>query len=101
MDHEGLKGEGLIGLAPVEHISKKKIPGFIQQMKNNPDFTNNFDQMFSIYLSSDSSSPGGITFGGYDLQKYGKSGKDIHWIPQSDLNTYWAVTSKNVSLGNK
>ena len=28
-DHEGLKGEGLIGLAPVEYISNKKVPGFI------------------------------------------------------------------------
>ena len=95
-DHEGLKGEGLIGLAPVAHVSKKKIPGFIQQLKSNPDFTNNFEQMFSIYLSSNSATPGGITFGGYDIQKYAKSGQEINWIAQSDLSAYWAVNSKSV-----
>lgn len=77
-----MKGEGLIGLAPVEHYSKKRIPGFIEQLKSSPDFIANFEQMFSIYLSTDASTPGGITFGGYDLQKYAKSGKEaIQWVP--------------------
>ena len=40
------------------------------------------DPMFSIYLSNTEEKPGKITFGGYDVPSYAKSGlteKDIFW----------------------
>lgn len=60
------------------------VAGFIAQMKQNSDFQKEFDSIFSIYLSNDSKSPGDISFGGYDLQKFAKKGlQNITWMDQS------------------
>jgi len=43
-----------------------------------------------------------ITFGGYDLSKYAKTGsteKDIIWGEQAVNENYWALNSKGVTLG--
>ena len=48
-------------------------------MKTNSDYNKEFDQMFSIYLSNDGKSPGDVTFGGYDLDKYAKKGAKLIW----------------------
>jgi hypothetical protein len=48
------------------------IPGFIAQLRNSTAFSNDFDPIFSIYLSNDKKSPGDISFGGYDLKQFAK-----------------------------
>ena len=85
-----LKGSGLIGLSPNDHqadeikmSNQAGVKGFIAQLKDNKDFTDKFDQIFSIYLSNDGESPGKITFGGYDLsfaQKGHQRDKSIFWV---------------------
>ena len=60
--------------------------------------------MFSIYLSNEDDVPGKITFGGYDVEKYGKKGlkdKDVFWIDQSANQDYWAANNKEVKIGDK
>ena len=60
--------------------------------------------MFSIYLSNDEVSPGKITFGGYDTEKFAKKGltdKDIFWVDQSINEQYWAANNKQVKFGDK
>lgn len=60
--------------------------------------------MFSIYLSNDMKVKGKITFGGYDVAKYGKKGlteKDVFWADQARNEQYWAVNNKGVSFGEK
>lgn len=54
--------------------------------------------MFSIYLSNDGQSPGDISFGGYDLNRYAKRGATIAWVPQSSNDNYWAVNSQGVTF---
>ena len=80
-DLEALNGAGLIGLAPIP--SKKKeledafdhgIPGFVAQLKHNSEFVDARGHQFSIYLSNDESSPGALSFGGYDLAQYAAAG---------------------------
>ena len=77
------------------------VAGFIAQLKVNQDFNKEFDQMFSIYLSNDGQSPGDISFGGYDLEKYAKQGEKIIWADQSNNEAYWAVNTNNVHYGNQ
>jgi hypothetical protein len=69
------------------------VAGFIAQLKANTDFNKEFDQVFSIYLSNDGQSPGDISFGGYDLDKFAKKGAKITWADQSANEAYWAVNS--------
>ena len=57
------------------------ISSFVSQLKSNKAY--NYDKMFSIYLSNEDNVPGKITFGGYDVEKFGKKGlkdKDVFWI---------------------
>ena len=60
--------------------------------------------MFSLYLSNNEKTPGKITFGGYDVAKFGKKSlkdTDVFWADQSRNEQYWAVNSKAVKLGNE
>lgn len=57
--------------------------------------------MFSIYLTNDKKTPGDISFGGYDLEKYAKPGAEITWADQSANEQYWAVNTKSVGFGGK
>lgn len=57
--------------------------------------------MFSIYLSNDGKSPGDISFGGYDLERYAKKNAEVIWADQSSNEAYWTVNTKNVKFGNK
>jgi len=60
--------------------------------------------MFSIYLSNEDKSPGKITFGGFDVEKYGKKGlkdKDVSWLDQSRNEQYWAANNNQVKFGDK
>ena len=68
-------------------------------MKNSKDFNTEFDQVFSIYLSNDGKSPGDISFGGYDLEKYAKKGKNLIWVDQAANEAYWAVNTLNTKFG--
>jgi hypothetical protein len=50
--------------------------------------------MFSVYLSSTPNENGSITFGGYDLAHYAKSGlsdRDIFWAEMITQENYWTV----------
>lgn len=107
-DLESLQGSGLIGLAPtpakgteMEKPMENGIAGFVAQLKQNSDFNKEFDQQFSIYLSNDGKSPGDITFGGYDLDKFAKKGKEVMWVDQAANEAYWSVNSKDVKMGEK
>jgi len=51
-------------------------------------------------LSNDSKSPGDISFGGYDLDKFAKKGKNLLWVDQSANEAYWAVNTKSASFGD-
>jgi len=77
------------------------VAGFIAQLRVNGDFNKEFDQFFSIYLSNDGSSPGDISFGGYDLDKFAKSGAKIIWADQSANEAYWAVNTNSVNYGKQ
>ena len=106
-DLESLKGSGLIGIAPTPAKGKdltdpfnNGVAGFIAQLKTSADFNKEFDQVFSIYLSNDSKSPGDISFGGYDLDKFAKKGKNLLWVDQSANEAYWAVNTKSASFGD-
>ena len=57
--------------------------------------------MFSIYLSNDHSSPGDISFGGYDQERFGKKDSPLTWFEQSQNEFYWTVNSKGVNYGGK
>ena len=57
--------------------------------------------MFSIYLSNDGSSPGDITFGGYDLGRFAKPGTILKWMQMAPNPYYWNVNSRAVSIGGK
>jgi hypothetical protein len=50
-------------------------------------------------LTNDAKSPGDITFGGYNLQKYAKPGEKIQWVDQSANEHYWASNAKGISFG--
>ena len=81
---------------------KTGVAGFIAQLKADAKYNENFQSLFSIYLSNDEQVKGNIMFGGYDLAKYAKQGstdKDIFWLDQSRNEQYWAVNNKDVSLG--
>jgi len=89
-DVDSLKGSGLVGLSPAPANDKDinepfthGVPGFVAQLKHSKKYNDEFDKMFSIYLSNDDKYPGKITFGGYDVSKFGKKGKtekDITWL---------------------
>lgn len=68
-------------------------------MRASKDYNKEFDQVFSIYLSNDEKSPGDISFGGYDLDKYAKKGKNIIWADQSSNDAYWALNTLGVKFG--
>ena len=92
-DVESLQGSGLIGLspAPTKELDLKEplthgVPAFISQLKESQQFGKEFERMFSLYLSNQEKVPGKITFGGYDVEKFGKKGlteKDVFWLDQS------------------
>jgi hypothetical protein len=99
-DLSALRGSGLIGLAPTPSESSEHkdpltngVPGFVAQLKQSSEYKKRFDPVFSIYLSNDESSPGKMTFGGYDMQYAQKGAKkeDIAWADQSANEAYWAV----------
>jgi len=107
-DLESLKGSGLVGLAPtpaqgpdLKDPMNNGVAGFIAQMKANHDFNDEFDQVFSIYLSNDGQTPGDISFGGYDLDRFAKKGKEMIWADQSANEAYWAVNTNKVSFGKQ
>ena len=77
------------------------IAGFIAQMRTSPEYNNNYEQVFSIYLSNDKQTPGDISFGGYNLEKYAKKGQAVTWLDQSSNENYWTVNSKTVHYNGK
>ena len=105
-DLESLNGSGLIGIAPTPPGSQQLIDpmnygvaGFIAQLKVNQEFNKEFDQIFSIYLSNDGLTPGDISFGGFDLDKFAKKDKKLIWADQSTNEAYWAANGQNISFG--
>ena len=79
------------------------VPGFIAQLLHSGEYMNNFQPIFSVYLSNDEASPGRITFGGYDLglAQQGKNESHVFWADQSKNEQYWAVNGREVKFGNK
>lgn len=89
-DLEALEGSGIIGLAPTpsefdanDRSLDRGIAGFVAQLRVNQDYNSKFQQMFSIYLTNDGQTPGDITFGGYDLNRFAKKGADLKWLEMS------------------
>lgn len=56
--------------------------------------------MFSIYLSNDGKSPGDISFGGYDLKRFAKTGHVVHWMGLASNTFYWDINSAKVTFNN-
>ena len=110
-DVEALKGSGLVGLSPspakaIDLLQPMThgVPGFVAQLKKSSVYTNSYDKMFSLYLSNDDQVPGKITFGGYDVEKFGKKGlkdKDVTWMDQSRNEQYWGANNRGVKIGDK
>ena len=71
---------GLIGLSPLK-LESSKVPAFITQGEN----------VFSFFLSKDTSQPGSIVMGGYDLEQFtnNASESDIQWIELAEEG--WSV----------
>jgi len=72
-DVESLKGSGLIGLAPVPAKEKEftdpfhnGVAGFVAQLKHSSQYNEDFDPVFSFYLSNDINVKGKMIFGGTD-----------------------------------
>jgi len=109
-DLEALQGGGLIGLAPI--VSKEKelkeplnngIPGFIAQLKNDESYKADFATQFSIYLSTNEGAGSAMSFGGYDLSKFARSGakdSDVQWADIGANEAYWTMNSKASSFGD-
>ena len=106
-DLESLNGSGLIGIAPTPPGSQQLIDpmnygvaGFIAQLKVSQEFNKEFDQIFSIYLSNDGLTPGDISFGGFDLDKFAKKDKKLIWADQSTNEAYWAANTNSAYFGD-
>lgn len=86
---------GIVGLSPMSDV--KRMPAFVEQIADlgGVGGKNFIKPMFSMFLSNKPDQPGKITFGGYDLAKYAKSGseeKDIFWSDLAHARTYfWTV----------
>jgi hypothetical protein len=81
-DVEKDRFSGIIGLGPKSDVGR--IPAFLEQMDQlgGAGGAAEIAPVFSIYLSNSESKPGKITFGGYDVPAYAKSGlseNDIFW----------------------
>jgi hypothetical protein len=108
-DVEALKGGGLIGLAPTPVTGEemkdpmhKGVPGFIAQLQNSASYKENFEPIFSFYLSNNVDEAGKMVFGGVDYSKYAAAGlgaKDVFWAKQSENKMYWAVDNTGVNFG--
>lgn len=73
---------GIIGLAPTS--TEKNLQAFMKQLQQINTFgeKDSLQAMFSVFLSKTPEEDGSITFGGYDLAQYAKSGateNDIFW----------------------
>jgi hypothetical protein len=88
-DVSSLQGSGLIGLAPTppkqdefKSPLQHGVPGFIAQLAHDKKFNQDFDPVFSFYLSNDVNVKGKMIFGGTDYKKFAKAGlteKDVFW----------------------
>lgn len=93
---------GLIGLAPKN--DNNNLPSFMSQIHPGLAAEGNsttLSPLFSIFLSKNSGEEGAITFGGFDVDLYGKPGKkasDIFWIGTSPAEKYWTAGMDSVSL---
>jgi hypothetical protein len=111
MDTGSLKGSGLIGLAPTpsdqklfDQPGKFGVPGFIAQLQKSGVFHEEFDPVFSLYLSNDVNVKGKIIFGGADYKNLAKKGlgeKDVFWMQKASNPNYWTVQSTSVSIGGE
>lgn len=84
---------GIIGLAPPSGEEKSNIPSFIQQA----------NQVFSFYLSKGSGSTGNLKLGGWDLNRFAKSGstdQDIIWTSLVEESEGWTIPMNGVQFKN-
>lgn len=59
--------------------------------------------MFSIHLGKGDGSQGMLTFGGYDLDKYARSGltkNDIFWGKTQQNEDYWTLPLESIQIGD-
>lgn len=79
-------------------------PGFIAQLKESYKYNQDFEPVFSFYLSNDVKEKGKMLFGGIDVEQYGKKGltnQDIFWSPQGSNGAYWTVDSSKITFGTQ
>ena len=108
-DLQALNGGGLIGLAPIpvkgnelKDPMNHGIPGFVAQLKANKGYSEKHAGQFSIYLSNDGTSPGAMSFGGYDLNSFAKADKkdsNITWADIGANEAYWTINSASTKIG--
>lgn len=93
---------GIIGLSPKS--SEQKLPSFVSQVHEINRFSTE-DQLspqFSFYITTGDDSQ--ITFGGYDLHQYAKSGAkddDIFWASILRQEKYWTVNMDLAGLAEE
>ena len=85
---QSYRSSGFIGLAPVADASFN-LPSFISQLKD--DKSNLVPPIFSFFLSNSFLYEGKLTFGAYDLTKYGKKGEAVFWANMGPNHNYWTV----------
>ena len=94
------KFSGIMGLSPKSDVAR--IPAFVEQVADlgGVGGKEEISPLFSIYLSNDPSKKGRVTFGGYNVAQYGKSGstdKDIFWADLAHQKTYfWTLNMGDI-----
>jgi len=92
---------GIIGLAPTS--TEKNLQGFMKQLAQINQFgeKDSLQALFSVFLSKTPEEDGSITFGGYDLAQYAKSGateNDIFWGKVNQNENYWTLGMSGAGL---
>lgn len=92
---------GIIGLSP--RSTETNLQAFLSQVQqiNAQSQHDQLSPLFSFYLSSNPSQDGMVTFGGYDVKKYGKEGakdSDIFWGKAMPGEKFWTMRLNSIAL---
>lgn len=89
----GLRSSGLIGMAPPGNQPGTQL--FVPSLYRAGAIK---DNQYSVFIDVNGQSK--ILFGGYDLEKYAKPGKQLKWYPLDD-NQFWTLKFSDVKVGDK
>jgi hypothetical protein len=95
---------GIIGLSPMSDLSR--IPAFVEQIGKLGGVGGSAEvkPIFSIFLSNSPDRKGRITFGGYDLASFAKTGmkeSDVIWTSLAhQTDHFWNINMGQISIGD-